>query len=593
MEVYLEDLLLAQRARGKDARALVHGDPLDDDPPWLARVPVAATLLFTPLAPGFWGALKRQLREFRPDVLHIHFPNPSAFWLLLMKEARQVPWVLHWHADVVPSSLKGRIAWAYRVYRPFEQAMLEATDQVIVTSPDYLQASEPLSAWHDKCSVVPLGIDRSRLVATTHSAEQVWRDGSFRVLSIGRLTYYKGFETLMQAVADVPGMHLVIIGGGEDRAALEVLQRRIQHANGGMITLLGEVSDADKIALLASCDLFALASRERTEAFGIAALEAMYFSRPCLVSELHGSGLPWVVRSAAAGETVPVDDVPAWRAALLRWRDDVEARRQAGARGAQAIRLRFDVQATTDGVTRVYRRVGVEVAARRHVEPLIVIPARDEAETIAKVIAALQAGGWRHILVIDDQSEDSTGELARAAGARVLRPALPLGAWGAMQAGIRYALRNGFQQVITIDADGQHEPASIPDLVEAARRADVVIGAYPERASRARQAVWSFFRTLTGFRVEDLTSGFRCYNHEACQLLARKEATLLEYQDVGVLLMLRQAGLRVVEVPVAMYPRQAGESKVFTNGFKIARYLLESSLLCLSRWRFGQYSRRR
>lgn len=238
MEVYLEDLITAQRQRGKDARAVVHGQPLASDPSWLVRVPVAATLLFTPLAPRFRKVLRHQLRTFCPDVLHIHLPNPSAFLLLSLPEARQVPWVLHWHADVVTTVLQGRLALAYRVYRPLEQAMLAAAEQVIVTSPDYLEASAPLSEWRGKCSVVPLGIDEARLhcageLQASEGVASIWQPGYLRVLSIGRLTYYKGFETLMKAVAGVANMQLVIVGTGEEQVQLSALQARLQSAGGG------------------------------------------------------------------------------------------------------------------------------------------------------------------------------------------------------------------------------------------------------------------------------------------------------------------------------------------------------------------------
>lgn len=97
------------------------------------------------------------------------------------------------------------------------------------------------------------------------------------------------------------------------------------------------------------------------------------------------------------------------------------------------------------------------------------------------------------MLVINDHSSDDTGAIARAQGAHVLEPVLPMGAWGGMQAGIRYGLSRGYQAVITMDADGQHEVAELPALMQARGQADVVIGAFPERASRLRQIAWGGF----------------------------------------------------------------------------------------------------
>jgi glycosyltransferase involved in cell wall biosynthesis len=108
---------------------------------------------------------------------------------------------------------------------------------------------------------------------------------------------------------------------------------------------------------------------------------------------------------------------------------------------------------------------------------------------------------------VDDGSIDETGAIALLSGACVLRAPLWQGAWGAIQTGIRYALRHGYSGVVTMDADGQHEPAYLPQLLEAARNADVVIAACPARGSAMRHIAWRYFRFLTGFTLEDLTSG--------------------------------------------------------------------------------------
>ncbi len=193
------------------------------------------------------------------------------------------------------------------------------------------------------------------------------------------------------------------------------------------------------------------------------------------------------------------------------------------------------------------------------------------------------------VVVIDDASTDATARAAQAAGATVLPLSLQLGAWGATQTGIRYALRHGYQIAVTMDADGQHDASQIGALLEPilAERAEVVIGACPERASRARRIAWSYFRLLTGLGLEDITSGFRAYNHQAMQMLASAEASLLDYQDVGVLLILKRNGLRIAEIPVFMQARALGGSRVFSSWLVVSKYMLQTSLLCIAR--VGRY----
>jgi glycosyltransferase involved in cell wall biosynthesis len=215
---------------------------------------------------------------------------------------------------------------------------------------------------------------------------------------------------------------------------------------------------------------------------------------------------------------------------------------------------------------------------------LIVIPALNEEEDIGLVIREVRRLGAIDVLVVDDGSVDDTAAIAMAHGASVLRAPLWQGAWGAIQTGIRYAVRHGYSGVVTMDADGQHEPAYLPQLLEAARGADVVIASCPSRGSRMRHIAWAYFRFLTGFQIDDLTSGFRYYNASACRLLAMDEATLLDYQDVGVLLLLRHAEFRIAEIPVAMNPRKHGASRVFRSWWTVARYMAETSILCLARW---------
>lgn len=216
---------------------------------------------------------------------------------------------------------------------------------------------------------------------------------------------------------------------------------------------------------------------------------------------------------------------------------------------------------------------------------VIIIPAFNEETTISTVVGRIiQRWRWP-VIVVDDCSTDATATLAQAAGATVLPLTLQLGAWGAIQTGLRYALRQGYTMAVTLDADGQHDPNHIIDLLEpvTSHQADVAIGAFPERASQARRIAWRYFRWLTGLQLEDITSGFRVYNEAAMTVLARSEASLLDYQDVGVLLILRHHRLRISEVPVWMDQRLQGASRIFRSWWIVGQYMLQTSVLCLAR----------
>lgn len=216
---------------------------------------------------------------------------------------------------------------------------------------------------------------------------------------------------------------------------------------------------------------------------------------------------------------------------------------------------------------------------------LVVIPAYNEASTVADVVRGVVEHACCDVLVVNDASSDDTSAQARAAGAIVIDLPLNLGAWGATQTGMRFAQRNRYGTVVTLDADGQHHPESLPAMLAELDRgdADVVIGTYAQRLSTAKRVAWWYFRALTGLPVQDFTSGLRAYSRRAVRALASREASLLDYQDMGVLMLLNQKGFRLHELPTVMSPRKSGMSRVFASWFVVARYMLHTTVLCFAR----------
>lgn len=207
------------------------------------------------------------------------------------------------------------------------------------------------------------------------------------------------------------------------------------------------------------------------------------------------------------------------------------------------------------------------------------MPAMNEEETIEKVVYSVINCGYK-IIVVDDASTDSTKQKAINAGAIVISNVNNLGAWKATQAGLRYAKKIGFELVVTMDADGQHHAEDIKQLVKKNKTgADVVIGSCTSRGSTGRHIAWKFFKTFNRLTVNDITSGFRLYNNKALQCLTSRQATMFEYQCVGVLLMMRNVGLNIAETSVYMNDRSSGVSRIFHSWLAVGYYLLYSGLL--------------
>jgi glycosyltransferase involved in cell wall biosynthesis len=218
-------------------------------------------------------------------------------------------------------------------------------------------------------------------------------------------------------------------------------------------------------------------------------------------------------------------------------------------------------------------------------QAIVVIPAFDEAATIGAIVEETRSQGHA-VIVVNDASQDATGMIARGAGAAVLDLPCRLGAWGATQAGMRLALRSSSHAtIVTIDGDGQHPPGNILDLTAPISRgaADIVIGSCPARGSAARHVAWWIFKAISGLEIGDLTSGFRAYSRYAARAMVGAEATLADYQDLGILLLARRKALRVREVPVRMGQRAVGKSHIFSSWLKVTRYMMYTFTIACTR----------
>jgi glycosyltransferase involved in cell wall biosynthesis len=206
---------------------------------------------------------------------------------------------------------------------------------------------------------------------------------------------------------------------------------------------------------------------------------------------------------------------------------------------------------------------------------LAIVPAFNESEAIARTVGEIQSWAPQFdVLVIDDGSSDQTGARAAAAGAQVLRMPFNLGIGGAMQSGYIYALEHGYEVAVQVDADGQHDPRQIGELLAQLRAEpglNMVTGSrflepgrdgYRSSAFR-RVGIGVFSRVIsliTRRRVTDPTSGFRMTDRRGIELFARDYPH--DYPEVEAILLMHAHRLRSCEVAVSMRPRVTGESSI-------------------------------
>jgi len=311
----------------------------------ITRAASFGKLLSTSMAPALVSEFFKRRNEY--DVIHVQLPDPMAnlaLWLGRPK-ARVV---LHWQSDIInqPRALK--------LYEPLQRWMLRRADAIIASSQAYADASPWLAPFREKVRVIPLGIRDHRFDEQNSQALRARHAGRRLVFSLGRMTYYKGFDVLIDAAAQLPKECLVLVGGGGE--LLDEYRRKVE-ARGlqDRIVFLGPLSDDDVLAHFRACDVFCLPSVVRAEAFGVVLLEAMAAERPIVTTDIAGSGVPWVSLHNVTGLNAPVHDPVALARAITTITGDPTLQQRFGAAARQRFLQLFTADRMVDATVDLYR----------------------------------------------------------------------------------------------------------------------------------------------------------------------------------------------------------------------------------------------
>ncbi|GAB3612426.1 glycosyltransferase family 2 protein [Humibacter ginsengisoli] len=217
---------------------------------------------------------------------------------------------------------------------------------------------------------------------------------------------------------------------------------------------------------------------------------------------------------------------------------------------------------------------------------LIVMPALNEGTSVGAVVdEVFSALPGIACLVVDDGSTDETARVAARAGAKVAQLPYNLGVGGAMRLGFRYASENGYDNVVQVDSDGQHDPRAVPELVAALDEADIVIGArfagkgsYRVRGPRrwAMSLLAVALSRIARTRLADTTSGFKAMGPRAIALFATNYPAEYLGDTIEALVIAAKAGLTIRQIPAEMRERAGGTPS--QNPIKSAVYLARATL---------------
>lgn len=262
----------------------------------------------------YFFILKRLIKSFNPDVIHIHLPNPLiAFYLLILNPKCKIS--IHWHSDII----KQRVL--KKVVKPIEIALLKKSNGIIATSQIYANNSERLCYFLDKVEIIPSIVEDSFLstlseseVSRINEIKQSYQDKKI-ILFMGVHRLYKGITYLINSAQYLNDEYHVIIAG--TGPLTEQLKEEVKSLGLKNVSFVGRISEKEKKCYLYAAETFAFPSITKNEALGLALAEALFCGTPAVTFYIEGSGVNWVNKNGISGIEVYERDPKLYAQALM------------------------------------------------------------------------------------------------------------------------------------------------------------------------------------------------------------------------------------------------------------------------------------
>lgn len=299
----------------------------------------------------YYYYLKRNIQSWQPDIIHFHHPNPFVAFLLVRLIPANTKLIVHWHLDITKQK------YIYPLVKRNERRLLERADSVIVTSPQYRDASLPLKPFLQKVKVVANGINIHRFDLQCNDEmriKDIHKKYHYKrlIFFVGRHVEYKGLRYLIEAEKYVTtDCHIVIAGQGPLTEELKA------KANLGRVSFVGRLSNDDLRCYLHAADVFAFPSITKNEAFGLALAEAMYCRCPGVTFYIEGSGVNWVSLNGVTGIEVDNSDSKKYASAIDKLlRDDLLRKQYADAARKRVVEY-FTIEKEQEAANEIYKQL--------------------------------------------------------------------------------------------------------------------------------------------------------------------------------------------------------------------------------------------
>jgi len=234
------------------------------------------------------GGIKRMFKEWQPDYILLHYPNPYVSHFVLHNMIRG-KLIVYWHSDII----KQKMLKLFFVRQ--NKVLIRKAYKIIATSPNYIDGSTWLKLAGDKCVVIPNCINDRKLLIPDKISEKISQirsenENKIICISVGRHVEYKGFELLIKASKELDNRFIFYIAGqGPLTDKLKMLAK-----DDGKIQFLGKINNELLCSYLAAADIFCFPSITKNEAFGVALAEGMYYGKPSVTFNIVGSGVNYV-----------------------------------------------------------------------------------------------------------------------------------------------------------------------------------------------------------------------------------------------------------------------------------------------------------
>ncbi len=304
----------------------------------IVRCGIITKIASQPLSLTFKRELSKLMKNFAPDIVILHYPNPffAHFLLPFLKSNKRIKFVIFWHLDIVRQKI-------LRVFFHRQNLeLLERADKVIATSQNYIHGSKYLSRFEEKCTVIPCCVQTEKILFTPEIqslAENIRHEYAGKTISFsaGRLVPYKGFKYLIEASEYLDDDFAVLIAGG-GKLQNELCELSRSHPR---VRILGKISDVELNAYYLAADMIAFPSITKNEAFGISLIEGMYYGKPAVTFTIPGSGVNYVNLDGVTGIECPNMDVKAFAQAMMTLKHDPELRKALGENARKRVTQNF------------------------------------------------------------------------------------------------------------------------------------------------------------------------------------------------------------------------------------------------------------